>query len=201
MLIITSILENHMNMVYYLGGVKMTKFIFIRHGEPRYDEVVARGFKNQGYDLGKLTDRGVLQAHEVSKDLRLEGADIIVSSPYTRALQTAAIVSKNTQINLTVETDLHEWMPDVTFSDRDDVSLAYPEFIGNNGIRNDETKYNWESMEEVQKRSRIALKPYLKYDKVIVVCHGIVMSSFTHINDMIEHCGIRELDLDESFFK
>ena len=23
----------------------MTKFIFIRHGEPRYDEVVARGFK------------------------------------------------------------------------------------------------------------------------------------------------------------
>ena len=86
----------------------MTTFIFIRHGEPRYDEVVQRGFKNQGYDLGKLTERGVLQAEKVALDHRLNGADLIISSPYTRALQTAAIISRITQIPLTVENNLHE---------------------------------------------------------------------------------------------
>ncbi|MDY0209869.1 MAG: histidine phosphatase family protein [Acholeplasma sp.] len=179
----------------------MTKFIFIRHGEPRYDEVVERGFKNQGYDLGKLTERGVNQAEVVSKDPRLNGAEVIVSSPYTRALQTAAIISKNTQINLNVETDLHEWMPDTTFSDRNDLDKAYPEFMREKGKRHANTVFHFESMDEVVRRTRKALKPYLIYDKVIVVCHGIVISSFTHIEDMIEHCGIREMDLDESFFK
>lgn len=38
-----------------------------------------------------------------------------VSSPYTRALQTAAIISQKTNIDITVEMDLHEWMPDLTF--------------------------------------------------------------------------------------
>lgn len=178
----------------------MTKFIFIRHGEPRYDEVVARGFKNQGYDLGKLTDRGLKQAEQVALDEKLKGATLIVSSPYTRALQTAAIISRITNIPLTVENDLHEWMPDVTFSDRQDLDLAYPEFMASKGIRQKNNKFKWETMEMVQERTRLAIKPYLNHDKVIVVCHGIVMSSFTDINDMIEHCGIRQMDLDESFF-
>jgi hypothetical protein len=30
---------------------------------------------------------------------------------------------------------------------------------------------------------------------VIVVCHGIVMSSLTRFDDIIEHCGVREVDL------
>jgi broad specificity phosphatase PhoE len=179
----------------------MTKFIFIRHGEPRYDEVVARGFKNQGYDLGKLTERGESQAAKVALDPRLEGATLIVASPYTRALQTAAIISRITQIPLTVENDLHEWMPDVTFSNRNDLEFAYPEFMASKGVRTEDNQFTWETMADVQKRSRHAIKPYLNHEKVIVVCHGIVMSSFTHIDDMIEHCGIRELDLDESFFR
>lgn len=178
----------------------MTKFIFIRHGEPRYDEVVARGFKNQGYDLGKLTDRGVKQAEKVAFNDKLKDATLIISSPYTRSLQTAAIISRLTNIPLMVENDLHEWMPDITFSDRNDLDLAYPEFMASEGKRRKDNQFKWETMEMVQKRTRMAIKPYLEYDKVIVVCHGIVMSSFTDIHDMIEHCGIREMDLDETFF-
>ncbi|MCU0104796.1 phosphoglycerate mutase family protein [Acholeplasma vituli] len=179
----------------------MTTFIFIRHGEPRYDEVIERGYKNQGYDLGKLTDRGVLQAETVAKEAILKDADYIISSPYTRALQTAAIISRITQIPLTVENDLHEWMPDVTFSDRNDLDEAYPEFMQNKGIRNPNTKFPWESYETLSKRTHNAIKPYLKYKKVIVVCHGIVMGTFTNIEDMIPHCGIRVVNIDESFFK
>ena len=102
----------------------MTTFIFIRHGEPRYDEVIARGYKNQGYDLGKLTDRGVSQAEAVAKESILTGAQLIIASPYTRALQTAAIISRITQIPLVVENDLHEWMPDTSFSDRKDLEIG-----------------------------------------------------------------------------
>jgi broad specificity phosphatase PhoE len=179
----------------------MTTFIFIRHGEPRYDEVIARGYKNQGYDLGKLTDRGVLQAEMVAKEAILQDAELIVASPYTRALQTAAIISRITQIPLTVENDLHEWMPDTTFGNRKDLDLAYPEFMAQRGIRTDQTEFPWESFEVLSKRTHNAIKPYLKYKKVIVVCHGIVMGTFTNIDDMIPHCGIRIREIDESFFK
>lgn len=179
----------------------MTTFVFIRHGEPRYDEVIERGYKNQGYDLGKLTERGISQAENVALDERLLDAEIIVASPYTRALQTAAIISRITQIKLLVENDLHEWMPDKTFSDRNDLDMAYPEFIKLNGVRTPQSNFHYETLEEVHTRAKNALKPYLKHKKVIVVCHGIVMTSFTNINDLIPHCGIREITVDESFFR
>ena len=67
------------------------KVVLIRHGEPRYDEVIKRGYIGQGYDLGKLTGRGVKQAINVSSSFRLDDAELIVSSPYTRALQTACL--------------------------------------------------------------------------------------------------------------
>ncbi|MDR4969241.1 MAG: histidine phosphatase family protein, partial [Acholeplasmataceae bacterium] len=63
----------------------MTKFILVRHGEPRYDEVLERRYFGMGYDLGKLTDLGVKQAEERAEDPIFKDAEIIVSSPYTRA--------------------------------------------------------------------------------------------------------------------
>lgn len=45
----------------------------------------------------------------------LKNSEIIISSPYIRALQTAAIISKETKIPLTVEIDLREWQPDKIF--------------------------------------------------------------------------------------
>jgi broad specificity phosphatase PhoE len=92
-------------------------------------------------------------------------------------------------------------MPDTTFSDRKDLDLAYPEFMAQKGIRTSETVFPWESLEVLSKRTHNAIKPYLKYNKVIVVCHGIVMGTFTNIEDMIPHCGIRIKTYDESFFK
>ena len=47
-----------------------------------------------------------------AKDARLKEAELIVSSPYTRALQTAQILSRETGIRVEVDIDLHEWIPD-----------------------------------------------------------------------------------------
>lgn len=169
-----------------------TKVILIRHGEPRYDEVQERHFPGMGYELGKLTERGILQAEKRAVDPRLEGAQLIVSSPYTRALQTAAIISRITQIPLVVENDLHEWMPDKTFTFNFDVPKSFEEYVSHRGICLPNCEFPWETYEELQLRVQHAVSKYKDYEKIIVVCHGIVMSAFTRFDDIIEHCGVRE---------
>ena len=172
-----------------------TKFILIRHGEPRYDEVIERGYFGMGYDLGKLTERGVLQAEQRAKDPLLKDAELIISSPYTRALQTAAIISRVTGIKLTVENDLHEWMPDTKFLFDQDANQSFQEYLQAKGIRQLNHQYRWESYGDLKKRVELSLIKYKNYKKVIVVCHGIVMSTLTRFDDVIEHCGVREVTL------
>ena len=169
----------------------MTQFIFIRHGEPRYDEIEKRGYRGMGYDLGRLTDRGIMQAYARAKDSKLKGADLILSSPYTRALQTAAILSKELQIPLIVENDLHEWMPDMTHQFNTSLKGRYEEYIEQKGVPN--PNQDWESFNHLKNRVDAVLDQYQNYQKVIVVCHGIVMSSQTHFDDLIEYCGVRIL--------
>ena len=45
--------------------------IFIRHGEPDYSNVMKKGFKGLGMELGELSLKGIAQAEEVSKNKRL----------------------------------------------------------------------------------------------------------------------------------
>ena len=91
------------------------KIVFIRHGEPDFNAVDSRGFIGLGREFAPLTSAGIDQAEEASKNLLLKDAEIIVSSPYTRALQTAAVISKNIGLEIAVETDLHEQIFDKTF--------------------------------------------------------------------------------------
>lgn len=171
------------------------KVILIRHGEPRYDEVLKRGYPFQGYDLGKLTEQGIKQAKAVALDKRLEGAQLIIASPYTRALQTAAIISRITNLELTVENDVHEWMPSVDFKDHYKEG-TFEEFIANKGEDIENKIINWETNEQMRTRALKALLPYKeKYDKIIVVCHGIIINALTKFGDIIEHCGIKEIEL------
>lgn len=172
-----------------------TKFILVRHGEPRYDEVIEKGYVGMGYDLGKLSDNGVRQAEERAKDPLLNDAEIIISSPYTRALQTAAIISRLTDIPLTVENDLHEWMPDTKFLFDLDANESFQEYLSAQGVRNVGHTYRWESYPDLKKRVQLTLIKYKNYKKVIVVCHGIVMSTLTRFDDVIEHCGVRQVKL------
>ncbi|MFD2875730.1 histidine phosphatase family protein [Paenibacillus rhizoplanae] len=69
----------------------MTQFYLIRHGEPQWVINEQYKLKGHGRDLVPLTASGVNQVFLAARDERLRDADLIVSSPYTRALQTAAI--------------------------------------------------------------------------------------------------------------
>ena len=90
----------------------MALFYLIRHGEPVYDHLLENGFWGFGRDFAPFSEKGKEQAEMTAKDIRLKSADIMVSSPYTRALQTAQIISRETGIRVEVELDLHEWIPD-----------------------------------------------------------------------------------------
>lgn len=54
-------------------------------------------------NFAPLTQKGVEQVYQVTKLLKDEHADIIISSPYTRALEGAAIMAKELDLPLKVE--------------------------------------------------------------------------------------------------
>ncbi|HBN86456.1 MAG TPA: histidine phosphatase family protein [Clostridiales bacterium] len=93
----------------------MSVFYLVRHGKHDYDLVSGRNFIGHGLELAPLTDEGVNQAIECSKQLLKEKCDLIISSPYTRALQTAAILSKNLHLDIKIEIDLREHELDLTY--------------------------------------------------------------------------------------
>ena len=156
----------------------MTQFLFVRHGETCYKEVDERGFVGQGRSLAKLTELGINQIKEIVKDDRLRNVDLIISSPYTRALQSAAILSKDLNIELDVEIDLHEWVPDIVhynYKTSEDCFELGRDYDLNNGVYpKDEVKV-WESKESMKKRMDSVLEKYIGYSKVIVVCHGMII--------------------------
>ena len=129
----------------------MTKFILIRHAFPDYTKILNMNI-NLYYAtcFAPLSTKGKRDAINLSKNEILHNSDLIITSPFTRAYETANIISKNNNLNIIVENELHEWLP---------------------------TYNNFESLKDINKRSSTVLKKYLNYNKVIVVSHKVVIYS------------------------
>lgn len=65
----------------------MALFYLVRHGEANYDDMLENGFWGFGRDFAPLSEKGQEQAEITAKDARLKNAELIVSSPYTRAFR------------------------------------------------------------------------------------------------------------------
>lgn len=164
----------------------MALIYLVRHGQPDYTPCDERGYIGHGKDLAPLSEEGIKQAERMAKDVRLMGADIIISSPYTRALQTAAIISKNTGIDIKVEMDLHEWMPDVTFQYehfQECLELTF-DFNKHKGVYPKGETLRWECLQQLRERVRKVADKYADYSKVIFVCHGMVMRTLTYAEEI-----------------
>ena len=143
-----------------IGEMIMAFFYLIRHGEPDYGNMLEKGFYGFGRSFAPLSETGVKQAEKNAKDKRLKTAELIVSSPYTRALQTAAIISRETGLKINVEIDLHEWQVDKT-----------------NQITTSEEVVALTMRNRIQ---RVADK-YANYNKVILVGHDMAFRTLTYI--------------------
>lgn len=157
------------------------EIVFVRHGEPTYEYVEAKGFAGHGRSFSQLTPAGKQQAATAAKDPRLLGADLIVSSPYTRALETAAIISRHLDLPIDMELDLHEWEPDFSYSfTTEDVSArAFELCTANRGVCPPDAEIQYEELEAVFNRAKACLLKYTGYKKVIAVSHGVVIRQFT----------------------
>lgn len=173
--------------------------IVMRHGERNDQPCYDRGFIGQGLELAPLTDNGVKQAEEAAKNPLIEGCSIIVSSPYTRYMQTAAIVSRIRNIPLKVEIDLHEWIPDLSFQNKTGEAQLYGnDFSLNQGRYPEGETPKWESIDMMEKRLLGVLNKYINYNKIMIVTHGMLMHQikpYGHIPD----CFVDSFIYDEHF--
>ncbi len=174
----------------------MTIFFLIRHGETNWSLNDMYQLKGEYRDLPSLTPIGIKQTVDLSKDIRLEKAEFILSSPYTRALQTAAILSKNINLDITVEYDLREWQPDLNLeiSNQTQLNNAIEDYERENGIYPANANKTWESKSAVKLRAENVLKKYTNHKYIIVVTHEQVIKSWIN-SSHIPNCSINELEL------
>jgi broad specificity phosphatase PhoE len=167
-------------------GVMMATYFLVRHGEADYSELMGHHFYGFGRDLAPLSEKGMIQAEETAKDERLKTAPLIVSSPYTRALQTAQLISKNTGLNVRVELDLHEWLPDLTnqYTTSEEAFRLTEEFVNCKGVYPTGTMKQWETLNDMRKRMRRVADKYAGYEKVIFVGHGMALRTLAYIEEM-----------------
>jgi len=96
-------------------------------------------------------------------------------------LQTAAILSKELNIDIIVETDLHEWLANKDYVyDVDEIAEnSYREYEENHGIYPSGTERVWEDAQTMRNRVFKVLEKYAHYDKVIIACHGMMIQATT----------------------
>lgn len=155
----------------------------IRHGQPDYTPCDERGFIGHGRSLAPLSPLGVSQAEAAGEHPALEGVELMVASPLTRAMQTAAIISRKSGIPLTVEVDLREWEPDLTYqfgSSEECFALSRDFWACKGEFPAGETR-RWETISSIIKRIDPLFSRYMEqgFQKIAVVAHGGVIRRLT----------------------
>lgn len=167
-------------------------FYFVRHGQTddtRRNTGIYQGF---GVNLAGLSREGEAQIRRTAGDRRLAGAALILSSPYTRAVHTAAILSKELGVDIAIETDLHEWLANRTcrYEDDETAQRACAEYGRDRGRHTSEGQM-WEEAQELRSRVVRVLERYRDRGKIVVVCHGMAIQAVTgkdhpHFGEIVE---------------
>jgi broad specificity phosphatase PhoE len=171
----------------------MTTFYLVEHGEADYDLAEGRRLRGHGWDLVPLTARGVEQIEATAATLRGLGIEVLLSSPMTRALQSASIIGRRLGLAVIVELDLREWSPDLTGS-YDTVAVvraAGDEYARHGGEWPEGETRAWEPRSMLLERVRGVLRRYAHVERAIVVCHGYVIHALT--GQTAIHGGVYEL--------
>lgn len=172
--------------------------IFVRHGVPDYSLSDERQMSQLEKDYAPLNRAGIPQICATAEELRNENAQIIISSPYTRALQTAEILNRCLGLELFVEHDLREWRADLSggyieLSERDRRWQEHRETLKNN-IHPQNISY--ESWAELKIRAENVLRKYSEYSRIIIVSHFNVFESLAGYQECGIDCGsYRQLEL------
>ncbi len=172
------------------------KLYFVRHGETDWGLVEARGARGMAKEFAPLTPLGRLQIDTIASDFRLGEAEAILCSTFTRALESAALLSRALNKPLYVEHDLHEWLP------QKDPLADYDERILSDAKKTlsghlpPPPEVPWESLEEVRSRVLGVLRRYRRFNSLVVVTHGVVIGSLVGVERLVDHAEIVPYTLD-----
>lgn len=154
----------------------MTTFYLMRHGQADFGLADERRLRGAVRELVPLTSLGRQQVSATAEAWRALRPECILASPLTRSLQSAAMLSLALELPLTVEFDLHEWVPDLTFT-FDLQEAAHDAFYAMQALGGEwppGEQRNWEPLSSVRRRVGAVLERYLHYQRVLVVCHSVV---------------------------
>lgn len=178
------------------------QLILIRHDEPDPVQAEELGFVGHGRDFAPLSLEGIRQAEEAARSPLLTGCELILTSPYTRALQTAAIISRRTGLPLAVEAALHEWLPDKTFRirTREDVQRLRQDFLACKGHYPSGETRDWEEIDSIVRRMDPVLRHYhgQGWSRIALVIHGGLIRRLTGEAE-VAYCQPREVTFSPGY--
>lgn len=154
----------------------------MRHAETDWRRVNERGWAGLANDFAPLSARGRRQAAEAAGLAAELGPAVLLTSPMTRAMETAAIVGRRLGLDPIVEIDLREWLPDrrMRWSSPAGVRDAYAAMIAGEGAQPAGSVPDWETLREVRDRGLHALRPYAANEgSVLAVCHEVIIEAIT----------------------
>ncbi|WP_105147542.1 histidine phosphatase family protein [Streptococcus suis] len=176
------------------------QILFVRHSEPDYSMFDQhdnpRLYAGFGRDLAPLTEKGRTLAQEIASDPIFSQAQVVIASSVTRALETATYIAQAQQLPLLVEPFFHEWRPDLTGQNtsQDEAVLAHRLFWENGGAVPETSPVRYETGAEMKERFLQALEKYQAYDRIVIVCHGMLIRQFVP-KETIAYCEILEYTL------
>ena len=161
----------------------MTQIYLVRHGEPDYAAVDSRRLPGLAADTAPLTPTGAKQAEAVADLLSGIGATYLVSSPFTRALHSAAIIGHRLALGVRVDYDLRDWLPESSgyWRGQSDVRAAQAELDGYDGEWPEGIHRPWEPLSAVRERALAALERHTANTDgpVLALTHSMVIRALT----------------------
>lgn len=171
--------------------------VLVRHGEPDWHQVEGPRWRGAANDFAPLTAVGRQQAVDAASVLAAEGnVDMILSSPMTRALETACLMASTLGVQVHVDLNLREWLPDDTYSwtSVEEVAASYADMLAHGGRRPRGHHLHWEPLDVVRARAMASLEPYVAGRvRVVAVCHEVLIHALTGC-ERTAHAGQRRLE-------
>lgn len=177
----------------------MTKFILVRNGVADYSYLNQNNMMFAKKEWAFLSEEGIEQSRLAAITPDIKDADIIISSPYPKALQTASIISEINGIPIEGEIGLHDWVSNKLYVNARSFAKDYRKVMDDFMKNRNTTGENYEALQTVQKRALLTLRNYLIYDKVIAVTHGAVIFALT--KEKVSHGGTVEVEYEEDMIK
>ena len=151
--------------------------VLIRHATTDYNSIPNKAWKN----FSCLTNDGRKETEIISQNTLFKNSELILTSPYTRALETSSILSKNLNIPIKVEFDLREWEHTGSIQfEKELFDKCFKEMIKNKGKYLRTCKYYYEDLTSLGNRVFNVIRKYKDYKKIIVVSHEMVLSQFIY---------------------